>query len=110
MLESELQRAALDYLRAAKIVHWRMPLGAVTHSVKGREIRKKNPLKGFPDIAGIINKGPNMGAFFAIELKSKNGRMTQEQVMWAGVITGAGGFHAVVRSIDELQTVIATWF
>lgn len=109
MLESQLQRAVLDWLKLNKICAWRMPIGAVTHHVNGREIRKKSPLKGFPDIAGIISRGPHRGMFFALELKSPKGRLTAEQISWGQTIDDAGGLYAVIKSLEELQVFLARW-
>jgi hypothetical protein len=81
---------------------WRMNLGAVMHQVGGKMIYKKNPLKGFPDIAGVL-KRRDRGRFFAIELKTKTGRLSPEQMMWQMELERVGAAVAVVRSIEDLE-------
>lgn len=108
MKESQLQLAVTKWLTYHRIMWWRMPLGAIIHNVGGKQIFRKNPLKGFPDIAGIC-QGKERGRFFSIELKSDSGRMTLEQKNWQNEIMTAGGFHAVVKSIEDLELVMVAW-
>lgn len=42
-----------------------------------------------------------LGRFFALEVKTAAGRLSREQKIWQGAVTHAGGFSAVVRSVDE---------
>lgn len=106
--ESELQRACLDWLKAHKITAWRMPIGPVKHSRGGRDVWSKSPLKGFPDIAGVL-KVKTPGRFFVIELKSAKGTLRQEQKAWILKLQAAGAAVAVVRSIEELEEKMREW-
>lgn len=72
------------------------------HQVGGKMVYKKNPLKGFPDIAGVL-KRRDRGRFFAIELKTKTGKLSPEQIMWAMELEQSGAAVAVVRSIEDLE-------
>ena len=100
--ESDLQRAVMAWLKKRCIMHFRMPLGAVMHQVGGQMIWKKNPLKGFPDIAGVL-KRRDKGRFFAIELKTAKGRLSPEQTYWQMALAETGAAVAVIRSIDDLE-------
>jgi hypothetical protein len=106
--ESKLQRAAMDWLKAHNVVHWRMPLGPVVHTIGKRQIWKRNPLKGFPDIAGILTKA-HPGVLFTIEFKSSSGRLENEQKHWRSLITSAKARHAVVKSLQDLEQVMVEW-
>jgi len=108
MKESQLQLAVTKWLTYHRMMWWRMPLGAIIHSVGGKQIFRKNPLKGFPDIAGIC-RGKERGRFFSLELKSDSGRMSLEQKQWQNEIMAAGGFHAVIKSIEDLELVMVAW-
>jgi len=102
MTEADLQRAVMTWLTKRCIMHFRMPLGAVMHQVGGNMIWKKNPLKGFPDIAGVL-KRRDRGRFFAIELKTAKGRLSPEQNYWQMALAETGAAVAVIRSIEDLE-------
>jgi hypothetical protein len=102
MKESDLQRVAADWMTLHNIKWWRMPLGAVMHQVGGKMVYKKNPLKGFPDIAGVLRRR-DRGRFFAIELKTKTGKLSPEQIMWQIALEESGAAVTVVRSVDEME-------
>lgn len=112
MSEAELQTAVLKWLKLYKIFAWRMPVGPVVHrrgiggSVK--EVWKPSPIKGFPDIAGVLTKS-HPGKFFVIELKSGTGKLRPEQKDWISSLQTAGACVAVVRSLDGLQQVMRQW-
>jgi hypothetical protein len=72
------------------------------HSIGNKQIRKKSPIKGFPDIAGIF---PN-GKFFAIELKTPKGRLSPEQVEWISKLNMSGAMALVLRTRQEIDEFI----
>jgi hypothetical protein len=102
MKESELLSFALTCLKQSGLVYWRVPNGPVVHSIGNKQIRKKSPIKGFPDIAGVF---PN-GKFFAIELKTDKGRLSAEQVEWITKLNMSGGMALVLRTKDEIREFI----
>lgn len=102
MKESELLSYALTLLKQSELVAWRVPNGPVTHSVNGSVVRKKSPIKGFPDIAGVM---PN-GKFFAIELKTDKGRLSPEQTEWITKLNLSGAMAVVLRSKEEIKEFI----
>lgn len=57
---------------------------------------------GIPDIICCIN-----GRFVAFEVKNEKGRTTVLQDVAIQKIQNAGGISAVVRSLDEVQTIVA---
>jgi hypothetical protein len=54
--------------------------------------------KGIPDIIGCID-----GKFFAIEVKTKVGKMSDYQEAFRRRITEAGGLHIIARSLDDVM-------
>lgn len=102
MKESELLSFALTCLKQSGIVYWRVPNGPVMHSVGTKQIRKKSPIKGFPDIAGVM---PN-GKFFAIELKTDKGRLSPEQTEWITKLNMSGAMAIVLRTKDEIREFV----
>lgn len=110
--EADLSRAVFDWLKVKRIFGWRMPVGPVVHRkmIRGvlREFWKKSPLKGFPDVAGVL-KEPHRGVLFVLELKSKTGRVEPDQTAWLNDLSAAGVKTAVIRSIAELEAVFRDW-
>lgn len=101
MRESELQKSFTRWLDFQGIVWWRMPLGPVVHTLGKRFFFKKNPLKGFPDFAGLCTQR-HIGRLWVVELKHpKTGRLSDEQREWRDKLKNAGAFYAEVRTIEE---------
>ena len=67
-------------------------------------IRKCSPIKGFPDIAGVLPSGK----FFAIELKTDKGRLSIEQVDWITKLNFSGAIAVVLRSKDEIMEFVTS--
>ena len=104
MKESELLSFALTCLKQSGLVYWRVPNGPVVHSINGSQIRKKSPIKGFPDIAGVLPSGK----FFAIELKTDKGRLSPEQIDWITRLNHSGAIAVVLRSKDDIREFVAS--
>jgi hypothetical protein len=56
--------------------------------------------KGSADLIGIIKPS---GRFFALELKTDTGRLTEEQQLYLSLVNSMGGYAAVARSVDEAR-------
>ncbi len=97
--EQITQRAIMDWLKAKEVLHWRQHLGAVR--VKGARI--KNPMKGFPDIAGI-----RLGRLFTIEVKVGDGRFSMEQVAWMNKLTQHGALYIIATSVEDVARALET--
>lgn len=53
---------------------------------------------GGADLVGVLRP---TGRAFALEVKTPTGRLSREQRAWHRAWTGAGGYVACVRSVDE---------
>lgn len=110
--EAELQRCVLDWCEIRGVFAVRMPLGPVLHRKgKGANVKavwKKNHLKGFPDIHGVL-KRKHRGRAFYLELKAKDGRLSPEQREWLEDLEAVGAACAVVRSLEDLVMVMREW-
>jgi hypothetical protein len=95
--ESKIQSVILRYLTTRRILHWRQNLGGVAHSVSGKMVFKKNPMKGFPDIVCL-----HKGQLICFEVKSAKGKASPEQVRWHQDLTVNGGYAYVVKSLDDV--------
>lgn len=101
--ESQLQKEVLRLLATRNVIHWRQSLGGVLQHVgEGRVVLKSNPMTGFPDIAGITFSGQ----FWAMEIKTKTGRLSIEQSFWLTKLQRSNAIVAVVRSVEEAEAFI----
>ena len=96
MLERDIQRACLDWLKLKGLYVWRQNQAAVP--LAGGGFRRFNGLKGVSDILGILNDG----RFLAIEVKNEKGKMSPEQDEFQQNIVDRGGVALCVHSLDEL--------
>ena len=56
--------------------------------------------KGSSDLIGILKPS---GRFFALELKTLTGKITEEQVMFIKLVNNMGGYAAVARTLEEAE-------
>jgi hypothetical protein len=94
--ESDVQKAIMDYLDSRGILNWRVNLGGVPHTVGGKIIYRKNPMKGFPDISALY-----CGLFVGIEVKAKT-KQSQEQLDWQNKFESNGAIYIVAKSVDDV--------
>lgn len=82
------------------LVLWRNSTGVARHPDTRGHVRAQRfgLAVGSADLVGIL--GPS-GRFFALEVKTPDGRLTSEQSAWLALVRKRGGFAAVVRSRDE---------
>ena len=101
--ESDLVRACLSWLRAAKPggYFWRNNTGAVVSEYKGRKRFTRFGVPGMSDICGVLN-----GRAVFIECKTATGKLSENQITFGEQVTRAGALYAVVRSLEELEAVI----
>lgn len=79
---------------------WRVALGPAIRGKSG--VRTKNPMRGFPDLAGIVPG--TAGQLFAIEVKKpKQGRLSEEQEVWISRLSERGVLTIVARSLDDVM-------
>jgi len=96
--EQKLVKACIDYLRYKGFLVLRNNSGMIFINDNGkiRSIRA-----GMAGSADIIACSPG-GRFFAIECKSKTGKLTESQKEFLQKVSELGGVALVVRNIDEL--------
>lgn len=94
--ETEIQKAILNYLKLRRVLHWRQSLGGV----RRRGGTAKNPMKGFPDIAGVRG-----GKFFAIEVKhpERAGDLSEKQIEWRDSLVEHGTLYILATSVDDVS-------
>jgi len=102
MSEVDLQKEIIYWLEVAGYQPFRMPLGAVKHG----GVRKRHPLKGFPDLFTFSKHGT--GRLITIECKTAKGKLSPEQEKWCVKLIQAGVLYVIGRDagtvIEELAT------
>jgi len=100
MKEIEIQKQILEYLTTKSYFHWRMPVGGVPQQNRGKMIFKKSPIKGFPDIMGVLIHRP--GILFGIEVKTPIGKLSKDQKIVRDKFLEAGCVFIVARSLQDV--------
>lgn len=98
--EREIQNSILSYLKLKGIFCW--PVNSVGLFDPTKKIFRtpgKHFLKGVSDILGCL-KG---GRILAIEVKTKQGRPTPEQLAFIDLVNQMGGIAFIARSIDDVE-------
>lgn len=103
MLERDVQRACLDWLKAKGVFHWRQNQAAVP--LGGGGFRKFNGLLGVSDILGVLDGG----RFLAIEVKQPGKKPTKEQEAFLTRVNELGGVGICVHSLDELEAELGQY-
>lgn len=94
--ESEIQREIMDWLKMQPSTYfWKTNSVGIPDPKYGF---RKNYSAGVSDICGL-----KRGKFFAFEVKSKNGRLSDKQEKFLKAVDLAGGYACVVRSLRDAQ-------
>jgi hypothetical protein len=102
--ESRVQRDIMDWLTEAGYLHWRVQLSGVIRRADGNTWMERNPMSGFPDLAGVLKS--REGVLFAIECKAVGGKLSAEQERWREELVGAGVVHVVARSVEDVVVAL----
>lgn len=99
MLESEIQKACLDYLRLLNIPRRKINTVGIKKA-DGSWIPSQS--RGTADIIGVLRSG----RFLAVEVKRPGGKLSKEQVEFLEEFDRGGAVCMVVTSVEELEKFI----
>jgi hypothetical protein len=95
--ESVILSAILNHLPLrGDVFAWRNNTGQA--EIDGREVRFGK--KGSADILGVW--APS-GRFIAIETKTKNGILSEDQKRWSADFIAFGGLYIIARSVHDVE-------
>ena len=103
--EAQLQANVITFFRHAlpdETVYFAVPNGEYRTKKTGARLKKQGVMPGVADII-IVHEGRIIG----LELKTKKGRQSAEQVEFAKRLTKAGGAYYIARSLAEVELVLA---
>jgi hypothetical protein len=100
--EGRIQLAVIKALQKAGVYCWRNNNGA-TYDPKINRYRS-NPLakKGIADIVGILPDGRHL----EVEVKTKTGKLSPEQVMHGKRVRELGGTYIIARSVEDVKELL----
>lgn len=101
--ERDLKKQLDKLIEVADLCCWRVPLGPILISIGKKKIGIPNPLKGFPDYAGVVSRGEHRGKLYVIELKSEKGRFSDKQKWWLSRLERAGALVCKPRSMNDIN-------
>ena len=102
--EQNIENEILLWLNMSGIFAWKVKTVGVFDPVKKIYRRSNNRyhIKGVSDVLGILPDGK----LLAIEVKSKAGRASPEQIQFIDKIKASGGVALIARSLEEvIETV-----
>ena len=99
--ERIVEHHILTLLRARGIFSWKNVTGGYWDPVRKIFRKQSSPfaINGTSDILGILPTGK----FLAIEVKSKTGRASPEQIKFINTINDHGGIAFIARSVDDVM-------
>ncbi len=100
--EKMLQNSIIHWLRVHGIFCWPVYNGGVYDPTK--KVFRTNGKYYMPGVSDIL--GCHAGKFFAIEVKTRLGRLTEHQKTFLKEFADKGGHTCVVRSIEDLERFI----
>ena len=104
-LEKDILKSILSWLDLNKYTYWRNSIGPVMRGGgKAKLSFSPNPMRGFPDLAGIV-PGSN-GRLWTAEVKTKTGKLSEHQLLWQERLKSAGVVYFVPRSLDEMVSYL----
>lgn len=104
MKEKLIENHILRWLNISGIYAWKNQSVGIFDPVKKIYRRSNNPfhIKGVSDILGILPDGK----FLAIEVKSKTGKASPEQIMFIEKINKNGGKAFVAKTLEDVQEAL----
>lgn len=97
--EGEVKKMFIELLERHRLFYWVNPIGPILKNGG----RAKNPNKGMPDISVIQN---HTGKHIFVELKSKVGKLSPDQIKWMERSTEKNVPTFIVRDIVDAMKVI----
>lgn len=112
-LEEEMQKACARWFDYAfpnlrLLLHHSPNEGLLPKTARDGAKRKAMGVRaGFPDFIFLLPR--NGYAFFAIELKTKDGRQSDRQKAYEEAVSAAGGKYEIVRSLYDFMQAITDY-
>ena len=104
--EAQIQKAIMQWGQYKKVLMHRINVIGTPLHKDGLTVYRPSTNKGMADIhATVLVESIPVSVW--LEVKTKKGRISDNQKAFNDVIAAAGGFYYVVRSIDDVELVVA---
>ena len=104
--EAQIQKAILQWGQYKKILMHRINVIGTPIHKPGKTVYRPSTNKGMADIHATLLVG-DIPVSVWLEVKTAKGRMSENQKIFNDTVSAAGGFYYVVRSIDDVELVVA---
>jgi len=104
--EAQIQKAILQWGAYKRILMHRINVIGTPLHKNGLTVYRPSTNRGMADIHATVLVG-DIPVSVWLEVKTKKGRISENQKAFNDVIAAAGGFYYVVRSIDDVELVVA---
>ena len=105
MKESIIQQQICDYLSAAGVFYFSIPNEHYNISHGQRvTLHKMGMLSGIPDICILANN-----TCYFLEVKNETGKPSKQQLIIHKALTDKGYKVAIVRSVEDVKTILTVW-
>lgn len=103
--EKVIENAILELLWYRGVFAWKVQSTGIFDSSKKvyRKSNNKFHINGVSDILGITFPG---GRLLAIEVKSKTGKPSEDQITFINNVNANGGLAFVARSVEEVERIL----
>jgi hypothetical protein len=101
-IQAEIVKVLTSYKDAGLLEFYAVPNGGKRHIGTAVKLKKTGLRKGVPDLVVLFRGGRSA----YIEVKSPKGRIDPEQRKWAEWLKDAGYYHAYVRSVQDVQSIL----
>jgi hypothetical protein len=98
LLERDIQKTIIDYLRLHRVFCIRVNGGALK---KGSFYIRFTDTKGVADLIGCYNS-----RFFAVECKSAKGEQSRAQAEFQASVERAGGIYCLARDVKDVERML----
>ena len=103
--EAQIQKAIMQWGQYKKVLMHRINVIGTPLHKDGLTVYRPSTNKGMADIhATVLVEGIPVSVW--LEVKTKKGRISDNQKAFQESVESAGGFYYVVRSIDDVDLVI----
>lgn len=90
----------LEVGKNPRVVIWRNQSG---HAEREGRWQTFGLIKGAADLIGVVAP---YGRFLALEVKTKTGRATKEQLQFLSLVNRMGGVGRLVRTVEQAQAAV----
>lgn len=111
--ESQIQQACIDWFKLQHRALWEQ--GVLFHIANegirvagmGSRAKREGVVRGVADLCLAMPRH-GYGALY-IEMKTRSGRQSKEQIAWGNNISKHGNKYVVCRSLDEFRVIITRY-